>query len=77
MVRSLEVAGPSNLKLFIWPNGMNLGCFQLHILQDVDTSMPSLTSQSLVILPAVCLAGQVGTFNFTDHPSIHGHQTGL
>ena len=59
---SHEVAGPSNTKKFIWPNGIDSGCFQLHISQNVATSMPSLTSQSCGdFLPAVCLAGQVGT----------------
>ena len=47
-------------KQFIWPNGINSGCFRLHISQNVATSMPSLTSQSCGdSLPAVCLAGQV------------------
>ena len=48
-------------KHFLWPNGFNSGCFQLHTSQNVATSMPSLTSQSCSdSLPAVCLAGQVG-----------------
>ena len=52
-----HVAGPSNSKNFIWPNGINSGCFQHHISQNVDTLMPSLTSN---FLPTFCLAGQVG-----------------
>ena len=58
---SHEVAGPSDAKTFLWPNGFNSGRFQLHISQNVATSMPNLTSQSCGdSLPAVCLAGQVG-----------------
>ena len=59
---SHEVAGISNTKTFLWPNGFNSGCFQLHMSQNVATSMPSLTSQSCSSdsLLAVCLAGQVG-----------------
>ena len=58
---SQEVAGPSNTKTVLWPNGFNSGCFQLHMSQNVARSMPSLTSQSCGdSLPAVCLAGQVG-----------------
>ena len=49
------------IQKFMWVNGVNLGCLQLHISQKVATSMPSLTSQSCGdSLPAVCLAGQVG-----------------
>ena len=60
-MRSHEVAGPSGTKTVLWPNGFNSGCFQLHVSQNVATSMPSLTSQSCGdSLPAVCLAGQVG-----------------
>ena len=44
----------------LWPNGFNSGCFQLHTSQNVATSIPSLTSQSCSdSLPSVCLAGQV------------------
>ena len=58
---SHEVAGTSNTKTVLWPNGFNSGCFQLHTSQNVATSMPSLTSQSCGdSLPAVCLARQVG-----------------
>ena len=47
-------------KTFLWPNGFNSGCFQLHTSQNVATSMPSLTSQFCSdSLPSVCLAGQV------------------
>ena len=61
MVESHEVAGPSNSKKFIRPNGIKSGCFWLHISQNVATLMPSLTSQSCGdSVPAVCLAGQVG-----------------
>ena len=61
MVGSHEVAEPSDTKTVLWPNGFNSGCFQLHMSQNVATSMPSLTSQSCGdSLPAVCLAGQVG-----------------
>ena len=57
-------------KKFIWPNGINLGCFRLHISQNVATLMPSLTCQSCGdSLLAVCLAGQVGTIYRTPkHP---------
>ena len=61
MVRSREVAGTSDTKTVLWPNGFNSGCFQLQMSQNVATSMPSLTSQSCGdSLPAVCLAGEVG-----------------
>ena len=60
MVGSHEVAGPSDTKTFLWPNGFNSGCFQFHMLQNIATIMPSLTNQSCSdSLPAVCLAGQV------------------
>ena len=75
MVGSHEVAGTSDTKTFLWPNGFNSGCFQLHTSQNVATSMLILTRQSCSdSLPAICLAGQVGAF--TDHPSIRGRQTG-
>ena len=64
MVGSHEVAGSSNTKTFLLPNGFNLGCFQLHTSQNVATSMPSLTSQSCSdSLPSVCLAGKVGAIH--------------
>ena len=60
MVRSHEMAGTSDTKTILWPNGFNSGCFQLHISQNVATSIPSLTSQSCGdTLPAICLAGEV------------------
>ena len=47
----------SDLKVFIWPNGINSGCFQSHISQNVAKSMLSLTSQSCSnSLLAVCLS---------------------
>ena len=62
-------------KNFLWPNGFNSGCFQLHMSQNVARSMPSLTSQLCGdSLSAVCLAGKLEPF--TDHPSIDGRQTG-
>ena len=62
MVGSHEVARPSDSKKIILPNGFNSGYFQLHISQNVATSMPSLTSQSCSdSLPAVYLARQVET----------------
>ena len=62
------------IQIFLWPNGFNSGCFQLHISKNVAISMPSLTSQSCGdSLPVVCLAGQVRAI---DHPSTGGHQTG-
>ena len=61
MVGSHEVAGPSDTKTVLRPNGFNSGCFQLHMSQNVATLMPSLTSQLCDdSLLAVCLAGQVG-----------------
>ena len=61
MVGSHEVVGTSDTKTFLWPNGFNSGCFQIHTSQNVAMSMPSLTSQSCSdSLLAVCLAGQVG-----------------
>ena len=55
------MVGTSDIKTFLWLNGFNSGCFQLHMSQNVATLMPSLTSQSCSdSLPAVCLAGQVG-----------------
>ena len=67
---SHEVAGTSDTKTFLWPNGFNSGCFQLHTSQNVATSMPNLTSQSCSdSLPAVCLAGQVGAIHRPpEHP---------
>ena len=62
--------GKFRYKTFLWPDGFNSGCFQLHTSQNVATSMPSLTSQSYSdSLPAVCLAGQVGTiYRPPEHP---------
>ena len=61
VVGSYEVAGSSNSKNVIWPNGFSSGHFRLHMSQNVATLMPSLTSQSFDdSLPAVCLGGQVG-----------------
>ena len=58
---SHEVAGTSDTKTFLWPNGFNSGSFQLHMSQNVTTSMTSLNSQSCGdSLLAVCLASQVG-----------------
>ena len=58
VVGSHEVVGTSDTKTFLWPNGFNSGCFQLHISENVDRLMPSLTSQSRGnSLSAVCLAG--------------------
>ena len=67
---SHEVAGTSNTKTLLWPNGFNSGCFQLHMSQSVATSMPSITIQSSSdSLPAVCLAGQVGAiYRPPEHP---------
>ena len=57
MVGSYEVAGPSDTKTVLWPNGFNSGYFELHMSQNVATSMPSLTSQPCGdSLPAICLA---------------------
>ena len=68
--RSHEVVGTPYIKAFLWPNGFNSGCFQLHTSQNVATSMPSLTSQPCSdSLPAVCLAGKVGAiYRPTEHP---------
>ena len=46
------------------------GCFQLHMSQNVATSMCNLTSQSFVdSLPAVCLAGKVwAIYRSAEHP---------
>ena len=67
---SHEVAGPSDTKTFLWPNDFNSGRFQLHMSQNVATSMLSLTSQSCSdSLPAVCLSRQVGAiYRPTKHP---------
>ena len=67
---SHKVAGPSDTKTVLWPNGFNSGCLQLHMLQNVAKSMPSLTSQSSGdSLLAVCLAGQVGAiYKPLEHP---------
>ena len=69
-VGSHEMVGSSNTKTFLWPNGYNSGCFQLHMSQNVATLMPSLTSQSCSdCLPSVCLAGKVGAINRPpEHP---------
>ena len=64
VVGSHKVAGSSDTKTFLWPNGFNSGCFQLHTSQNVATSIPSLTSQSRSdSLLSVCLAGQVEAIN--------------
>ena len=70
VVGSHEVTGSSDIKTFLWPNGFNSGCFQLHTSQKVATSMPSLTSQSCSdSLPSVCLAGKVEATNRPpEHP---------
>ena len=70
MVGSHEVVESSGTKTFLWPKGFNSGCFQLHMSQNVATSIPSLTSQSCGdSLPSVCLAGQVGAINRPpEHP---------
>ena len=71
MVESHEVAGTSDTKTFLWPNGFNSGCFQLHMSQNVATLMPSLTSQSVVISGQ--LSARLGKLEpFTDHPSTNG-----
>ena len=55
---------------FLWPAGPNSDCFQLHLSQNVATSMPSLTGQSCNdSLPAVCLAQQFGAiYRPPEHP---------
>ena len=64
MVGSHKVAETSDANTVLWPNGLNSGCFQLHMSQNVATSMPNLTSQSCGdFLPAVCLAGKVVAIN--------------
>ena len=70
VVGSHEVAGSSDTKTFLWPNGFNSGCFQLHTSQNVAKSMPSLTNQSCGdSLPSVCLAGKVEVINKPpEHP---------
>ena len=70
VVESHEVAGPSDTKTFSWPTGFNSGCFQLHMSQNVATSMPSLTKPSCSdSLLAVCLARQVGAiYRPLEHP---------
>ena len=70
VVGSHEVAGSSGIRTSLWPNGFNSGCFQLHISQNVATTMPNLTSQSCGdSLPSVCLAGQVEAINRPpEHP---------
>ena len=71
-----QSGGNFRYKDLFWPNGFNLGCFQLHMSQNVATSIPSLTSQSCSdSLLAVCWLGKLEPF--TDDPSTHGHQTGL
>ena len=62
--------GHSDTKTLLWPNGFNLSHFQLHMSQNVATSMPSLTSQSCSdSLPAVFLAGPVGAiYRPPEHP---------
>ena len=69
------MVGPSDSIKIIWPNGFNSDCFQLHISQNVATSMPSLTSQSCSNSQrAVCLARKLEPFS--DHLSTRGCQTG-
>ena len=57
------VVGGSNLKFNIWPNGIDSGCFQPHILQKVAKSMLSLPVSSVVI-PCWLFArpGNIGMF---------------
>ena len=70
MVGSHKVAETSDTKTFLWPSGLNSGCFQLYMSQTVATSMPSLTSQSCSdSLLTVCLAGQAGAiYRSPKHP---------
>ena len=70
VVGSHKVAGTSDTKTFLWPNGFSSGCFQLYTSQNVATLMLSLTSQPYSdSLPAVCLAGQVGAiYRPPEHP---------
>ena len=67
---SHKVVRTSDTKIFLWQNGFNSGCFQLHMSQNVATSMPSLTGQSCSdSLPAVCLAGKVeAIYRPPEHP---------
>ena len=62
--------GTLRYKNFLWPTGFNSGRFQLHVSQNVASSMPSLISQPCSdSLPAVCLAGQVGAiYRPPEHP---------
>ena len=54
------MVGSFNSKKFLWPNGVDSGCIQLHISQNVATLMSSLTSHSCGdSLPAVWLARQI------------------
>ena len=67
---SHKVVGTSNSKIYA-QNGINLGCFKLHISQNVAKSMASLTSQSCGdSIQTVFLSRQDGTI--IDHPSILG-----
>ena len=70
VVRSHEVVGSSDTKTVLWPNGFNSDCFQLHMSQNVATSMPSPTSQSCSdSLLSVCLARQVeAIYRPPEHP---------
>ena len=55
--------GPSDSKNVLWPNGVNSGCFRLHMSQNVATYINTQSHQPVLCdsLHAVCLAGQVGT----------------
>ena len=61
VVGSHEVAGIYDIKIFIWPNGIDSGCFEFNLLQNVAKSMLSLISQFCGdSLLAVCLSRQDG-----------------
>ena len=57
---SHEVAETSDTKPFLWPNGFNSGCFQLHTSQNVATSMPSVSPVSPVVIPCHLSPGREG-----------------
>ena len=62
--------GKFRYKNFLWLNGFNSDCFQLHTSQNVARSMLSLTSQLYSdSLMAVCLAAQAGAiYRPPEHP---------
>ena len=61
-----QSGGTFQYKKIIWPNGINSGCFRLHISQNVATSMP--VSQASIVVITCRLSAWLGKLEpFTGH----------